>query len=152
MGQDRFDRLHAMLSPDVDILGVDEHTAVFLDLQTNQASVLGRGGMTWIHGGSVLRCEAGSSVSLETLGLTHRPSPTDGIPDEVWDRMREAAEAIDTDERPQASEAVQALVAERTRARSEGDFARADELRGEISAAGWDIRDTPDGPELVPTV
>ena len=36
------------------------------------------------------------------------------------------------------------------RARRE-DFAEADRLRDEVRAAGWEIRDGPDGPELVPT-
>lgn len=150
MGQDRFERLHAMLPPDVDILGVDEHTAVFLDLKDNQALVLGRGGMTWIHNGSVLRCEAGSSVSLDTLGLTRRPSLFDGIDDDVLERLREAAETNVTVSVPEPSADVQALLAERTVARTDGNWARADELRAVITAAGWQIRDTPDGPELIP--
>jgi cysteinyl-tRNA synthetase len=35
-------------------------------------------------------------------------------------------------------------------ARAARDFATADRLRDEIRAAGWDVRDGPDGPELVP--
>ena len=51
-------------------------------------------------------------------------------------------EAID----PQAL----ALLEQRERARAERDFASADELREELRARGWEIRDGPDGPELVP--
>jgi glycosyltransferase involved in cell wall biosynthesis len=44
---------------------------------------------------------------------------------------------------------VRDLVAERQAARGRRDFARADELRDQVLEAGWLIRDTPDGPELV---
>ena len=38
----------------------------------------------------------------------------------------------------------------RERARGERDFARADELRGQLRARGWEVRDGPEGPELLP--
>jgi cysteinyl-tRNA synthetase len=43
-----------------------------------------------------------------------------------------------------------ALLASRETARSERDFAQADRLRDEINARGWEIRDSTDGPELIP--
>jgi GT2 family glycosyltransferase len=48
-----------------------------------------------------------------------------------------------------APQAVRDRVAERQAARERGDFARADALREELRAAGWLVRDTPAGPELV---
>ena len=42
------------------------------------------------------------------------------------------------------------LARRRTEARAAKDFAEADRLRDEVRAAGWEIRDGPDGPELVP--
>ena len=42
------------------------------------------------------------------------------------------------------------LAAEREIARAERDFARADALRDEIAAAGFDVRDTPEGPQVTP--
>jgi cysteinyl-tRNA synthetase len=41
------------------------------------------------------------------------------------------------------------LAERRQVARSGGDFPEADRLRGEIEAAGWDVRDAPDGYRLV---
>jgi cysteinyl-tRNA synthetase len=38
----------------------------------------------------------------------------------------------------------------RERARAGRDYAEADRLRDEIRAHGWDVRDGPDGPELLP--
>ena len=43
------------------------------------------------------------------------------------------------------------LAAEREEARAAGDFERADRLRDEIAAMGFVVRDTPDGPRLVPS-
>ena len=43
------------------------------------------------------------------------------------------------------------LARRRTEARAAKDFAEADRLRDEVRAAGWEIRDGADGPELVPT-
>jgi cysteinyl-tRNA synthetase len=46
--------------------------------------------------------------------------------------------------------AVRELAQERERARTSGDYAAADRLREQIRAAGWEVRDGPDGPELLP--
>ena len=46
--------------------------------------------------------------------------------------------------------AVLALAAARQSARAAGEFVRADELRAEIEAAGWSVRDTPAGFQLSP--
>jgi cysteinyl-tRNA synthetase len=43
----------------------------------------------------------------------------------------------------------QELLERRERARTERDFEEADRLRDELVARGWDVRDGPDGPELV---
>ena len=50
----------------------------------------------------------------------------------------------------EAPEELMELARRRERAREEKDFASADRLRDEIRAAGWDVRDGPSGPELVP--
>jgi cysteinyl-tRNA synthetase len=42
------------------------------------------------------------------------------------------------------------LLAQREQARGERDFARADEIREQLRALKWEIRDGPDGPELIP--
>jgi cysteinyl-tRNA synthetase len=44
----------------------------------------------------------------------------------------------------------QGLLEERETARAARDFARSDELRDELRARGWEVRDGPSGPELVP--
>jgi cysteinyl-tRNA synthetase len=56
--------------------------------------------------------------------------------------LLEAGEAPD----PEAER----LLAERQRARAERDFERADEIRDQLAALGWEVRDTTDGARLVP--
>jgi cysteinyl-tRNA synthetase len=51
----------------------------------------------------------------------------------------------------QAPEEIERLAAERQEARAARDFERADRLRDELAARGWEIRDTAEGPRLVRT-
>jgi cysteinyl-tRNA synthetase len=53
-------------------------------------------------------------------------------------------------EQAEAPAELHALAAGRQDARAAKDFARADELRAEIEAAGWEVRDDPGGYRLVP--
>jgi cysteinyl-tRNA synthetase len=48
-------------------------------------------------------------------------------------------------------EEAERLAAEREEARAARDFARADELRDRLAAMGFEVRDTPEGPQLVPS-
>src|SRR5215210_7053642 len=47
-----------------------------------------------------------------------------------------------------APDEIQRLATERQRAREARDFERADRLRDELAAHGWEIRDTAEGPRL----
>ncbi len=51
MGQSRFSRLMEMLPPELTVLGIDEKTALTLDIQAGIATVAGMGGVTLIHPG-----------------------------------------------------------------------------------------------------
>jgi cysteinyl-tRNA synthetase len=54
------------------------------------------------------------------------------------------------DEGGEADEAAQRLMEDREVARAEKDFIRADEIRDELGRMGYEIRDSADGPRLVP--
>jgi cysteinyl-tRNA synthetase len=54
-------------------------------------------------------------------------------------------------ERLEAPREVLELVEKREAARAAGDYDEADRLREELRARGWEVRDGPDGPELLPT-
>jgi cysteinyl-tRNA synthetase len=49
-----------------------------------------------------------------------------------------------------ADAAAEALMAEREQVRAAKDFARADEIRDELARLGWEVRDSAEGPRLVP--
>ena len=53
-------------------------------------------------------------------------------------------------ERAEAPAEIAVLASARAEARAGGDYAEADRLRGEIEAAGWEVRDVAGGFELVP--
>jgi hypothetical protein len=147
MGQERFERLLGLLPPDVDVVGIDEHTALMLDFAAGMAVVFGRGGVNWLRDGSTTRLAAGTSMPLEALGLRRHPQSMEDIPQAVWD----AACGTDLSFSPQeeAPEPVRALVTARAEARANGDWGLSDRLRDEIGAAGWQVRDTPEGPLVV---
>ena len=49
----------------------------------------------------------------------------------------------------EAQDELQQLAAARDEARAARDFERADQIRDQLTEAGWEIRDTPDGARLV---
>ncbi len=51
MGQSRFAELMQLLPPDVAVIGIDEKTALVLELQSGECHVQGAGGITIIHSG-----------------------------------------------------------------------------------------------------
>ena len=67
MGERRLRRLEAMLPPEVFIVGVDGHTALVLDFDLGEASVLGVGGVTVRRDGKDERWESGSSFPIDEL-------------------------------------------------------------------------------------
>jgi cysteinyl-tRNA synthetase len=54
------------------------------------------------------------------------------------------------DEGAEADQDARKLMEEREEARGAKDFARADELRDQLAEMGWTVRDSADGPQLVP--
>ncbi|MDX6642370.1 MAG: cysteinyl-tRNA synthetase, partial [Solirubrobacteraceae bacterium] len=56
---------------------------------------------------------------------------------------------LETDDADAPEADVRALAEQREAARAARDFAEADRLRDELRARGWEVRDGPDGPELV---
>jgi cyanophycinase-like exopeptidase len=67
MGASRFESLRRMLPPDVVILGVDEHTAAVLDVETGVLEAHGRGAVT-VLGETETVIAAGETESLTLLG------------------------------------------------------------------------------------
>ncbi|MBC7237519.1 MAG: hypothetical protein H5T69_16880, partial [Chloroflexi bacterium] len=94
------------------------------------------------------RFESGRVFSMEELGPCRMPEPGEGIAEEVWSR----ALAAEQERRriPEPSAEVLELVRQREAARAQRDWATGDRLRERIKELGWQVRDTPNGPELAP--
>ena len=67
MGERRLSMIEDQIPPDAAVLGVDEHTALVLDLNASQAEVLGKGGATVRKAGVSTVLPAGSTLTLSDL-------------------------------------------------------------------------------------
>jgi hypothetical protein len=67
MGAPRFRVLEGLLPEDVQILGIDEHTACIIDLARDEAHIRGVGGVTLRRAGSELRLKKNECLSLDIL-------------------------------------------------------------------------------------
>jgi hypothetical protein len=78
MGERRLRMLEALLPDDVDILGVDEHTAAIVDLDAATVSIRGRGGLTLRRRGKSQRFENGTTIAISDLAHDARSSDAKG--------------------------------------------------------------------------
>jgi hypothetical protein len=76
MGERRLAMLETLLPPDGWVLGVDEHTALVLDLDTGGALVTGRGAVTVRRQGSSRRFPAGEPLGMSQLSAAARGAGT----------------------------------------------------------------------------
>jgi cyanophycinase-like exopeptidase len=101
MGMDRMERLRALLPLASVVLGVDEHTACTLDLEGNEANVLGRGGVTILQGQGLVRHPSGSTFPLSDLVAAEAQGAGQAVPEAEGrapraeeDRLAGAAERL----------------------------------------------------------
>ena len=151
LGTERFQRLRAMLEPDIKIIGIDEHTSLILDFAADQCHVKGVGGVTLLDGDKEQFFDHSSSFPLKKLGEWHLPPAGAELAPDVWQKaVRLQQEKAQPDGPEEASDKAKALLAKRTEARAAKNWAQADALREELEALGWQVHDTPDGPYLEP--
>jgi len=67
MGERRLSALEEMLPDDAWVLGIDEHTALVVDLDAGEAAVIGRGGVTVRRRGAADRLTAGTRLPVGDL-------------------------------------------------------------------------------------
>jgi len=76
LGERRLSTLERELPEDAFVLGVDEHTAVLLDLATRTACVLGNGTMTIRRDGVSVKHASGTVLGFDDLGSTEGSTAT----------------------------------------------------------------------------
>jgi hypothetical protein len=145
-GQARFGPLLEMLPSDATVVGIDEHTALAIDLAAETCKVLGKSGVTLLRDREEQRFRHGQTFSVHELGPFHQPEGRAGLTAEVWAYVKDTqAQAAKT---PKPSPEVLSLLEQREAARAGRDWATADALRERIADLGWEIKDTQQGPQL----
>jgi hypothetical protein len=167
LGARRLRLLESQLPNDVATLGVDEHTALIIDLASDTLKVLGRSNGYWRLGGKSTVLANGSTTPLEELRTLAPPRAlrAEQTPDERTNGPV-ALGHIAAGGGPQGLEALAQLVqlgasggagfidpttlvdgvlAAREKARVSKNYQLADELRGILSRAGIDVQDSADG-------
>lgn len=142
MGRPRMELLRKLLPPVTLVLGIDEHTGVIFDFQSELCHVLGKGGVTLLGQGAAQTFGTGEAFPMRRLGPYHIPPqvPTYGSPLEPRGEGEEAEIAL--------SPEVLDLLQKREAARQAHDWAEADAIRQQIAALGLEVRDAREGPRL----
>ena len=150
MGQERFEQLLAMLPTEANVVGIDEHTALAVDTVREECRVMGQGTVTLLRQGEERRFAPGRTFDIAELGPFKRIEPQSGIPSSIWERVLAAQSEARAAATPSPSSEVLSQVEAREVARINRDWDAADALRKQVFALGWQVNDTPDGPELMP--
>jgi len=147
VGQERVAQLAAELPAQSVILGLDEHTGLILDLPQAECRVVGRDAIHILRHGQETLFRNGETFPIDLLGDYH---PLDdlaiGLSHGAWQQA--LAFAGQPVAQPEIDPRVQELLSQRQAAREARQWAEADRLRAEIAALGWQVKDTPNGPEL----
>ena len=144
LGRSRFEAMLEMLPKDQIVIGIDEHTALWMDCEDQSCQVMGLGTVTIIKDGEQRVISSGGSFPLDQLADCRVPDSTDGIPAEVWKLAQQMSRSTLKEEAGLPQE-VQDLSKKRQQARDRKDWATADEIRAQITGLGWSVKDTPDG-------
>ncbi|MGI5291654.1 hypothetical protein ACQEVF_51255 [Nonomuraea polychroma] len=83
LGERRLSRMERELPDGTAVLGLDEHTAVVIDLGSKAVQVAGRGGLTVRRGGSVVVLPAGTRTDLAELRRLAEGGPGGSAPPPV---------------------------------------------------------------------
>lgn len=148
MGQARFEQLLALLPPDQTVVGIDEYTALVLDLKAETGHVIGSGGVTLLREGQAQVFTQGETFPVSKLGPFWKPAPQTGLARGIWESVLAAEAQVEAT--PEPPPEVLALVEQREAARARRDWATADAIREKIGSRGWQVIDTRDGPQLMP--
>ena len=147
MGLGRFNKLEEMLSPEIILLGIDEQTAICIYfIGSNSCNIFGKGSVT-IKQDSRTQTFPKGEYDLAELGINLIvPEREVLVDDSTWDIVTKDQYS----EKPQPSTEILSLVNQRESTRKKKNWKEADRIRKKINGKGWDVKDTPDGPVLIP--
>ena len=144
IGEGRLQQLERTLPDGTAILGIDEHSALTIDLGANSVTVGGKGAVTIrIPGIGETAMHSGATESLATF--VARFGAAVGAPRLQVTTTEAALPVPATATALDVSAAVEQLIALRAIARAERRFSEADALRAAIEALGVELVDEPTG-------
>ena len=149
VGTERFARLREQLPDDVTIVGIDEHTGLVMDLDAGEAMVYGRGAVTVLRADGEQQFARKTAFALRELGAFRLPDPAEGLPADVLAAMAPRAVEAAAPVADSVPAEVDELVQQRQAARAARDWAAADRIRLALSELGWQVKDTPQGPQVL---
>lgn len=152
MGRQRFEALQSQLDMEATILGIDEHTAVIINIDDQTGKVMGKDSIHILKHGREWHIHKGENFPLRLFGeLTQPDDPFSGIDERVQMLLRMHASSLDEQSLPlEPPREVIELLAARQAARRVKDWELSDRLREKIAALGWVVRDTANGIEIHP--
>jgi cyanophycinase-like exopeptidase len=193
IGMHRLEILESQITDGTGVLGVDEHTAVVIEIETGNVSVHGAGGLTLRQGGQTVFVANGETTTVEAMrtalngaaaepAAAIAPTTTSDLlttfraalaagdaeaaliaalttEDAVFAtdaaantdlramlvELADAAQSGLQDPRAILSPLVEVALNVRRVARENKDFAMSDLVRDSLTAAGIEVRDTPQG-------
>ena len=167
LGLRRLEIMETMLPENTSTLGVDEHTALVLDHESDSLRVLGRSNGYWRLNGTVRTLENGSTIPLEELRADVASSPKrvpaenvflSSAPDDLAQQvLRGGAQSVEalallvrlsgakTEGYIDPKSLVEGVLAARESERTAGQYDLADQLRDALVNAGIEIHDGPQG-------
>ncbi|MBI5295245.1 MAG: cysteinyl-tRNA synthetase [Chloroflexi bacterium] len=146
VGMERFAKWCDLLPPGHVTLGLDEHTGVIFDFETDTCEVSGVSTVSLVRVCNPEIFPSGAKIPLVGIGDFRMPSELSaGISPQAWQMVTDAPPL----EGAGPPEAVLELLARRAAARAAKDFTASDVLRDQIAALGWQVQDGRDGQKLV---
>jgi hypothetical protein len=149
MGKERFEELQSLLSCDGTVVGIDEHTSLWIDQISGQAKVYGKDSVHIIRRGAEHDYGSGESIPLQIFGKYTFPDDSSiGVRPEVWQKLDSLRQLKQEERNRQPPDNIIALIQQRESARVNKDFSKSDRVRKQAEDQGWRIIDTPFGPQI----
>ena len=167
LGKSRLDELEKLLPPETAILGIDEHTAVILDLGEQTIAVSGKGSAYWQHNGNVVKLSLNSITQIESLknenqSIKERMIDFTRIPTtdplELATLIEQGGEiavgalsklvSIANDGKSEVinfANLIESILEVRQTIKKEGNYQISDQIRDAFVRAGINVEDSPTG-------
>jgi hypothetical protein len=147
-GMERFEQWRSLLPAENIIVGLDEHSGIIVDFDTETCEVSGVSSVSVLKQNSMEIHPAGAKFSLSELGQFRQPSSSEqGLRPDVWQMVVNAANVEEEEDAPPAE--TLELLEKRQDARTRKDFAESDRLRDQLVTLGWTVQDGKEGQKLV---